>query len=58
MVQAVEKHGAAKGSVMGIARIFRCNPFVKGGRDPVPEHFTLKRQYPPQTEHGSACHHD
>lgn len=56
MVQAVEKHGAAKGSLMGTARIFRCNPFFKSGRDPVPDHFTLKRQYP-KSEHDH-CTHD
>lgn len=43
MEQAVEKHGALKGFVMGIARILRCHPFVKGGRDEVPEYFSLRR---------------
>ncbi|MFC6260399.1 membrane protein insertion efficiency factor YidD [Levilactobacillus fujinensis] len=43
MLQALEKHGAFKGSLMGIARILRCQPFVRGGVDPVPDHFTLKR---------------
>ncbi|EGP5617382.1 membrane protein insertion efficiency factor YidD [Enterococcus faecium] len=39
-VDAIEKHGAAKGSLMGAARIMRCHPFVKGGYDPVPQvHF-------------------
>ncbi len=33
--QAVEKYGVLKGSVMGIKRILRCNPFSKGGHDPV-----------------------
>lgn len=42
MIQALEKHGA-KGFLMGLARIFRCHPFVEGGDDPVPDHFTLKR---------------
>lgn len=56
MVQAVEKHGAAKGSLMGTARIIRCNPFCKSGRDPVPDHFTLKRQYP-ESDH-EHCSHD
>lgn len=39
MIQALQKHGAIKGSLMGIARILRCNPFVKGGLDPVPAFF-------------------
>ena len=36
MIQALQKHGAIKVPLMGIARILRCNPFVKGGLDPVP----------------------
>lgn len=44
-LEALEQHGALKGSTMGIARILRCNPFVEGGFDPVPDHFTLKRQH-------------
>jgi putative membrane protein insertion efficiency factor len=42
-VEAIEKHGALKGGVMGLARILRCNPFVPGGVDPVPDHFTFRR---------------
>ena len=34
--EAIEKYGAIKGSVMGLWRILRCNPFSKGGYDPVP----------------------
>lgn len=33
--QAVEKYGVIKGGVMGLWRILRCNPFNKGGHDPV-----------------------
>jgi putative membrane protein insertion efficiency factor len=33
--QAVEKYGATKGLFLGIKRILRCNPFSKGGYDPV-----------------------
>ncbi|MDT6981003.1 membrane protein insertion efficiency factor YidD [Levilactobacillus zymae] len=43
MLQALAKHGAVKGSLMGIARILRCHPFVHGGVDPVPDHFSLRR---------------
>ncbi|MBU3852081.1 MAG: membrane protein insertion efficiency factor YidD [Candidatus Paralactobacillus gallistercoris] len=43
MIQAIEKHGVILGLIMGIARILRCNPLVKGGYDPVPDYFTLRR---------------
>ena len=33
--QAIEKYGAFKGSMLGILRILRCNPFSKGGYDPL-----------------------
>ncbi len=33
--QAVEKYGAFKGSWLGLKRILRCQPFSKGGSDPV-----------------------
>lgn len=35
-IQAIEKHGAFKGSYLAVKRILRCNPFVKGGIDFVP----------------------
>ena len=34
-MQAVEKYGAFKGSWMGVKLILRCQPFCKGGYDPV-----------------------
>lgn len=33
--QAVEKYGAIKGSILGAKRILKCNPFSKGGYDPL-----------------------
>ncbi len=33
---AIEKHGALRGSLLAIWRLLRCNPFSKGGYDPVP----------------------
>ena len=36
-IQAIEYHGILKGGLLTIYRIIRCNPFSKGGIDPVPE---------------------
>jgi putative membrane protein insertion efficiency factor len=35
-VEALKKHGVFKGSWLTISRILRCNPWTKGGYDPVP----------------------
>lgn len=34
-IDAIEKHGIFKGIGLGSWRILRCNPFSKGGFDPV-----------------------
>jgi len=36
MEQALRQHGAFKGLGLGLWRILRCNPFGRGGYDPVP----------------------
>ncbi|NCB65776.1 MAG: membrane protein insertion efficiency factor YidD [Bacilli bacterium] len=54
-VQAIQKHGAIKGSIMGISRILRCHPFVKGGYDPVPEKFSIRRNNK-EDEHNHSEH--
>ncbi len=33
--QAIEKYGIVKGMGLGIKRIIKCNPFSKGGYDPL-----------------------
>ena len=37
----MEKYGAIKGGALAAWRIMRCNPFSKGGVDPVPEEFKI-----------------
>lgn len=45
-ITAIERYGAVKGGGMAAWRILRCNPFSKGGYDPVPEDplTTLRRE--------------
>ncbi len=36
-MEAIRVHGVFKGTGLAIWRLLRCNPFMKGGYDPVPE---------------------
>ncbi len=43
MLRALNNHGVIVGIILGSWRLIRCNPFTKGGYDPVPEnYFKLK----------------
>ena len=35
--EAIEKRGVFVGTALALWRVLRCNPFCKGGYDPVPE---------------------
>ena len=34
--EAIRSHGALRGSAMALWRVLRCNPFGRGGLEPVP----------------------
>ncbi|GHD41775.1 hypothetical protein SAMN05216429_10781 [Marinobacter persicus] len=35
-IEAIQQHGALKGSYLAGARLLRCHPWAEGGYDPVP----------------------
>lgn len=34
-IEAIERYGVLKGGFLGVWRLLRCNPFSRGGFDPV-----------------------
>jgi putative membrane protein insertion efficiency factor len=54
-VESISRFGAARGTLLAVWRVLRCNPFSHGGFDPVPERFTLKvGPVDPAVHHGEA----
>jgi hypothetical protein len=44
-IEAIEKHGLLKGSILAVRRITSCHPWGGGGVDPVPSKFTLFQSF-------------
>ncbi len=44
--QALQIHGALRGTWLAARRLFRCHPFCEGGPDPVPPRDPARTQHP------------
>ena len=49
-LEAFKKRGFFAGMILSVGRIFRCNPFFKGGYDPVPDKGFRRQKINRETE--------
>lgn len=47
-LQALEYHGAVKGTYLSVRRLLKCHPFHPGGFDPVPDNAVDHSKQVPQ----------
>lgn len=43
-LEAVKRFGARRGFLLAMRRLLRCNPFAKGGYDPVPDEYPTRKK--------------
>lgn len=54
-LEALEKHGARRGSWLAVKRVGRCHPWHEGGLDPVPEPNTRSSSAPTGAPLNEGC---
>jgi putative membrane protein insertion efficiency factor len=52
--EAITRHGARRGLSLALRRLLRCNPFTKGGFDPVPDEFAPNADTGPSRARGES----
>jgi putative membrane protein insertion efficiency factor len=52
-LEAVDRHGAIRGSWLAVRRVCRCHPWAAGGVDPVPD--DLRRSGRPRSTRGESA---
>lgn len=48
-IDAVDEHGALRGSWLALRRLLRCHPFAKAGYDPAPRRMGKQELLSPRT---------
>jgi uncharacterized protein len=56
-IEAVERFGIVRGGAMALWRVLRCNPFAKGGVDPVEHHCGSKTRHAGSLRAGASASH-
>jgi putative membrane protein insertion efficiency factor len=44
-MESLQRHGAAAGTYLAVARLARCHPWCAGGHDPVPQQLAAPRLF-------------
>jgi uncharacterized protein len=44
-MESLQRHGAAAGTYLAVARLARCHPWCAGGHDPVPQQVAVPRLF-------------